>query len=219
MPSIMNSNREPMFSSSSSSRSSSSVNKRTMSTSSNATTITDHDRASLLNDYNRKTSVASASGSSSNSDDYSDTEFSESAFDDVLSTRSDDDCHEVVNKIVQQKTPTRVLINLHVTENAKTTWDTVLNPINNILYVDLPEVLPQEGSRQSFISLLEFAEEKLEVDAVVLCMAKDRQDRSKLVKTFLFLGFQPLSSKSPLAPPRDEHHDEKNLFLIYNIED
>lgn len=78
-----------------------------------------------LSDYNRKTSVASASGSSSNSDDYSDTEFSESAFDDVLSTRSDDDCHEVVNKIVQQKTPTRVLINLHVTENAKTTWDTV----------------------------------------------------------------------------------------------
>jgi hypothetical protein len=64
---------------------------------------------------------------------------------------------------------------------------------------------------------LEFAEEKLGCSAVVLCMRKDRPDRQVLVRTFLFLGFQPLNPNSPLAPP--QHADDNNLFLIYNIDD
>jgi len=93
-----------------------------------------------------------------------------------------------------------------------------LNPSNNILYVAFPSVLVPEASKQSFLSLLEFAEEKLECDAVVLCLRKDRPDRQNLVRTFLFLGFQPLNPKSPLAPP-EQSDDNNNLFLIYNIED
>lgn len=104
-----------------------------------------------------------------------------------------------------------------MTETTFSVWDTVLNPENNILYVALPTVLLPEASKQSFITLLEFAEEKLDVDAVVLCMRKDRIDRPNLVRTFLFLGFQPLSPKSALAPPQVE--GDNNLFLIYNIED
>jgi len=123
----------------------------------------------------------------------------------------------VVKKILHQKKPIRITLKLHVTEATYSVWDTVLNPENNILYVALPSVLLPEASKQSFITLLEFAEEKLDVDAVVLCMRKDRIDRPNLVRTFLFLGFQPLSSKSPLAPPQKT--DENNLFLIYNIEE
>lgn len=106
---------------------------------------------------------------------------------------------------------------MHVTEATYSVWDTVLNPENNILYVALPTVLLPEASKQSFITLLEFAEEKLDVDAVVLCMRKDRIDRPNLVRTFLFLGFQPLSPKSSLAPPQAS--EDNNLFLIYKIED
>lgn len=114
----------------------------------------------------------------------------------------------------------RIVIKLHVTENTNSIWDTVLCPSNNILYVALPDILLPEASKQSFISLLEFAEDKLDVDAVVLCMRKDRPDRSQLVKTFLFLGFQPLGQKSPLAPPHQNgEENDNNLFLIYNIED
>uniref|UniRef100_A0A1B0CKD8 Ornithine decarboxylase antizyme n=1 Tax=Lutzomyia longipalpis TaxID=7200 RepID=A0A1B0CKD8_LUTLO len=71
-----------------------------------------------------------------------------------------------------------------------------------------------EASKQSFISLLDFAEEKLKCNSVILCMRKDREDRANLVRTFLFLGFQPLAPKSDLAP---QATDEGNLYLIYNI--
>lgn len=130
---------------------------------------------------------------------------------------TEDDCDEVVRRISHQKKPVRITLKLHVTEATFSVWDTVLNPENNILYVALPTILLPEASKQSFITLLEFAEEKLDVDAVVLCMRKDRMDRPNLVRTFLFLGFQPLSPKSMLAPPQNA--SDNNLFLIYKIED
>jgi len=120
-------------------------------------------------------------------------------------------------KILDQKKPIKITLKLHVTEATYSVWECVLNPETNILYVALPTVLLPEASKQSFITLLEFAEEKLDVDAVVLCMRKDRMDRPNLVRTFLFLGFQPLSPKSELAPP--ENVDGNNLFLIYHIEE
>lgn len=181
---------------------------------------TDHDRATYLTeDYNRKTSVSSVgSNISITSSEFSDIEYADSTPDDVISTCSDDDCQEVVKKILQLQRPMRITIKLHITESKYTKWDTVLNPLNNILYVVMPEVLPPEASKQSFLSLLEFADEKLDVDAVVLCMRKDRPDRARLVQTFLILGFQPLSRKSPQAPPA-EKVDNNNCFLIYNIEE
>lgn len=182
---------------------------------------TDHDRASLLTDYNRKTSVDSAGGSlcdSTTSSEYSDLVYADSQNGEISSLYSDDDCQEVVKEILQHEQPTRITIKLHVTENKFTEWDSVLNPINNILYVAMPEILPPEASKQTFISLLEFAEEKLEVDAVVLAIRKNMPNRTRFVETFLIMGFQPLSRKSELAPPAAEN-DCDNFFLIYHIED
>lgn len=126
-----------------------------------------------------------------------------------------------IERILDQKRPIKITMNLHVTETLRTRWESVLNPDNNILYVALPAVLPPEASKQSFISLLEFAEDKLDVDAVVLCLRKDRVDRANLVRTFLFLGFQPLSPTSELAPPEKLEAGETtgNLYLIYNVEE
>lgn len=169
-----------------------------------------------ISDSNRKTSVDSSSSSSS----YSDIEFSDN-FDEIsqqgniILNQNDADCEDLVKHILELKQQIRITLKLHVTETTFSVWDTILNPENNILYVSLPSVLMPEASKQSFITLLEFAEEKLEADAVVLCMRKDRLDRPNLVRTFLFLGFQPLSTKSPLAPPPE--FGENNLFLIYNI--
>lgn len=135
-------------------------------------------------------------------------------------SESEDDEQNVIGKIVAQKAPTRITIKLHVTDKISSSWDSVLDHDSNILYVALPKTLTHEASKQSFLSLLEFAEEKLDCDGVVLCIRKDRSDRANLVKTFLFLGFQPLSPKSPLAPPQQcAGSNDDNLFLIYNIED
>lgn len=167
----------------------------------------------ILDTNNRKISIDSNSSS-----DYSDNDLSDSACDDLSLTTSDEDCSsEVVKRILDINLPSRITLKLHVTENTLSVWETVLNPLNNILYVALPSVLTPEASKQSFITLLEFAEEKLGCTSVVLCMRKDRPDRPTLVRTFLFLGFQPLSPKSPLAPPH--HTDDHNLYLIYNNEE
>lgn len=163
-------------------------------------------------DYNRKTSLDSTSSS-----EYSDIDFS-SAYDE--SSQCHDESSFEVKKILHNKKPKRITLKLHVTELTVSVWETVFNPENNILYVALPSVLLPEASKQSFLTLLEFAEDTLDVDAVVLCMRKDRSDRPTLQRTFLFLGFQPLSPKSPLAPPtRRDGPDNNNLFLIYNIEE
>jgi ornithine decarboxylase antizyme 1 len=137
--------------------------------------------------------------------------------DDSASESDEED--DLISQIVSQKSPTRITIKLHVTDKLSSNWDSVLDHDTNILYVALPKQLTHEASKQSFLSLLEFAEEKLECDGVVLCIRKDRPDRQNLIKTFLFLGFSPLTPNSPLAPPQMEGRNDEHLFLIYNIED
>ncbi|XP_037811827.1 LOW QUALITY PROTEIN: ornithine decarboxylase antizyme [Lucilia sericata] len=191
---------------------------------------TDHDRASLLTGYTRKSSVDSAGGSSclfdrsnsasssSGSSSPGSSASSECSDSDVQSLYSDDDCQEVVRQILQHDHPIRIVVKLHVTENKFTKWESVLNPTNNILYVAMPEKLASENSKDTLISLLEFAEDKLEVDAVVMCVRKNRTDRVRLLESFLLMGFEPLSRKAPEAPPAAEK-DVENFFLIYRIEE
>jgi ornithine decarboxylase antizyme 1 len=195
-----------------------------------------------LVDYNRKTSFDSASSSDlsfidEDDDDDDDHEATNVATNNIVKSNerasgerkmtahndddssSDESDNDVINKIVSQKAPIRLTIKLNVTEKISTSWDSVLDHEHNILYVALPAQLTHEASKQSFLSLLEFAEEKLDCDGVVLCIRKDRPDRANLVKTFLFLGFQPLHPHSPLAPPAEYGNNDENLFLIYHIED
>lgn len=139
------------------------------------------------------------------------------ANDDTESESDEED--DLISQIVGHKSPTRITLKLHVTDKTSSSWDSVLDHDNNILYVALPKTLSHEASKQSFLSLLEFAEEKLDCDGVVLCIRKDRPDRQNLVKTFLFLGFSPLNPKSPLAPPHQQGQNDDHLFLIYSIED
>lgn len=193
---------------------------------------TDHDKAPFLVDYTRKTSFDSVSEDSSSVDFSEQLSFidEEEGEDDVKqqagaakggdgSESESDDEDDLISQIVGQKSPTRITIKLHVTDKISSSWDSVLDHDNNILYVVLPKTLTHEASKQSFLSLLEFAEEKLDCDGVVLCIRKDRPDRANLVKTFMFLGFSPLNPKSPLAPPQQQGQNDDNLFLIYSIEE
>lgn len=194
---------------------------------------TDHDKAPFVVDYARKTSFDSVSEDSS-SVDYSESAEHQLSFideeesedehggagaknDDSESESDEED--DLISQIVSQKSPTRITMKLHVTDKISSSWDSVLDHDSNILYVALPKTLTHEASKQSFLSLLEFAEEKLDCDGVVLCIRKDRPDRHNLVKTFMFLGFSPLHPKSPMAPPHQQGQNDDHLFLIYSIED
>ncbi|XP_049549059.1 LOW QUALITY PROTEIN: ornithine decarboxylase antizyme [Anopheles darlingi] len=174
---------------------------------------TDHDRASPLKEYNRKDSFDSTTTTASS--EYNDLDFPESTVDYMNQQEA-----EVVRELLNQTAPIGITLKLFVTPQKCSSWETVFNPNENILYVSLPSAMSHEASKHSFISLLEFAEEKLECDAVVLCIRKDRLDRPNLVRTFSFVGFQPLNPKSPLAPPHiEEQHRNEYLFMIYNIEE
>jgi ornithine decarboxylase antizyme 1 len=74
------------------------------------------------------------------------------------------------------------------------TWETLF--VNQTLFIEIPtDVLP-DGSKESFVTLLEYAEEVLACDHIIVCFRKNRNDRAILVKTFMFLGFVPLAPGS-----------------------
>jgi len=90
-------------------------------------------------------------------------------------------------------------------------WKTLL--VNGILYVDIPTSVLSEGSRDSFVSLLEFAEEKLECEKVFVCFKRNRPDRTALMRVFMFLGLTVVSPDNKQVPQNDDI-----MSMVYNIE-
>jgi len=66
-------------------------------------------------------------------------------------------------------------------------WDTLL--IGKTLFIEIPGDILPEGSKESFIAVLEHAEEVLGCSKVIVCFNKKRDDRECLIRTFMFLGF------------------------------
>jgi len=85
-----------------------------------------------------------------------------------------------------------------LTDHKEVVWETVL--LDGRLFVEIPSGILPDGSKESFIRLLEYAEEELQCEHVVICFAKSRIDRAMLVRTFMFLGFSPLAPGAELLP-------------------
>jgi ornithine decarboxylase antizyme 1 len=90
-------------------------------------------------------------------------------------------------------------------------WRTLF--LNNILYVDIPQSVLPDGSRDSFVSLLEFAEDKLGCHKVFVCFKRNRVDRAALMRVFMFLGFTIVSPDSKEVP-----QNEEIMSMVYTIE-
>jgi ornithine decarboxylase antizyme 1 len=86
---------------------------------------------------------------------------------------------------------------------------------NDSLYVELPQQLNEE-SKEKFVSLLEFADDKLHCKHVIVYFDKTRSDRASLVKTFMFLGFHILSPDNSLMTNNDKEEDQ--LYMVYIID-
>lgn len=72
--------------------------------------------------------------------------------------------------------------------------------IDRKLFVEVPFGLLPKSSRESFILLLEYAEDALKCSHVIVCFRKDRPDRSALLKVFMFFGFILLPPHHHLIP-------------------
>jgi len=58
--------------------------------------------------------------------------------------------------------------------------------INGRLYVKVP----LNASKESFIALLDHAEEHMDVTEVIACIELQQQNRNSIVKAFQFMGFE-----------------------------
>lgn len=97
-------------------------------------------------------------------------------------------------------------------ECMEVTWETAL--LGDKLYVELPGGILPEGSKESLVTLLEYAEDKLKCSYVILCFKKSRSDRTNLLRVFNFLGFSVVPPGDPLVPKVEEL-----LYMVYVIDD
>ncbi|XP_043288631.1 ornithine decarboxylase antizyme 1, partial [Venturia canescens] len=116
-------------------------------------------------------------------------------------------------KAVRSNESLRLLFTLHLTESTSVEWETLI--WRGTLYIRVPSCLLPEGSKEGFVSLLEYAEETLQCNNIVVCLRKDRTDRAMLVRTFMFLGFSILPPNHALVPPGC---DSGNLYMLYAVE-
>lgn len=102
--------------------------------------------------------------------------------------------------------------NLQNGENRVLSWKAVR--FGDRLYVSIPGGVLPTGSRECFVSLLEYAEDDMKVDKMYLCMNKDRSDRANLLRIYMFLGFEIIQPGSCADVPRSE----KFLFMGYSFD-
>ena len=77
-------------------------------------------------------------------------------------------------------------------------WDAML--WKKRLYVKVTAEQLAEGSKEAFVTLLEYAEEDLECTHVVVCLDQNVQGLKAIIRNFLFLGFQPLTAGHEFLP-------------------
>ncbi|KAJ0170275.1 hypothetical protein K1T71_014203 [Dendrolimus kikuchii] len=121
----------------------------------------------------------------------------------------------VISKILERKDrqPVKIEFKIYLTENTFTRWEAVVQ--GGCMYLRMPGVL-QAGSKESFMLLLDFAEERLQCTNCIICVQKSRPDRATILRTFMFMGFQLLAPTSPLMPQQINNPDY--IFLHYNMQ-
>ncbi|CAG0886303.1 unnamed protein product [Cyprideis torosa] len=106
-----------------------------------------------------------------------------------------------------------VTFDLNITAHHHVTWNGVLD--GKRLILPLHEAGGNSiaaSSKEGFVSLLEFAEEELGCEHIVIIIPKRAKERGSLVKTFMFMGF------TMLTPAQDQMaRDPDNVYLDYEI--
>jgi len=79
-------------------------------------------------------------------------------------------------------------------------WDAVL--WRGRLYVSVSAEQLCHGSKEAFVSLLEYAEDVLRCEHVIVCLSKtaNAADTKLAIRNFLFLGFTPLAAGHEFVP-------------------
>lgn len=98
-----------------------------------------------------------------------------------------------------------------------TGWEVTYYP-GSFLLIHVAEGKIIEGTKESFVELLEFAEER-EIVEVYLALKKDRSDFGSLIRTFRYFGFTMVApNRSPALYRFPFAIDENSVVMVYRIE-
>jgi len=117
-----------------------------------------------------------------------------------------------INELVRSQVASNLVFQVTLTDCMQVTWETLL--VDRKLFIEVPNGILPEGSKESFVTLLEYAEEALKCSHVIVCFKKNRSDRATLVRTFMFLGFIVVAPGNPVVP-----NNADLLFMAYTIDD
>lgn len=172
--------------------------------------------SSLVSHNNNNTNTRKQSSSSTSSSSSSST--TSDSFDDMLTATTPPPINKqhstefvYFDEIADNPNSLVVKFKCSLSDEKEVEWKTLL--VNGVLYVDIPSSVLPKGSRDSFVSLLEFAEEKLDCHKVYVCFKRNRPDRTSLMRVFMFFGFTVVPPGNPQVPQSDDI-----MSMVYNIE-
>jgi len=121
------------------------------------------------------------------------------------------------NENLNSSKSSAVLLNLacdFASKDQKAKWEAIL--YNNNLYLQIPAGVLIETSKEAFVNLLEYAEEELKCQNVVICLDKKCAEKSNnLIRMFMYFGFFSLPPSHPLTP---KNASDSLLFMAYSFE-
>jgi len=123
-------------------------------------------------------------------------------FDNLLSSKVID-CDVIMRSFVRQ-----------LTDKLTVKWTTL--QVKDVLYVEVPLNI----SKETFIALLDHAEEDLGVAQVIACIDERRTTRDSLIKAFKFMGFEnihPVELRSTYNVKQNSHFICLGYELDWNI--
>lgn len=91
------------------------------------------------------------------------------------------------NCVNEDEVELRVFVR-QLAEKMIVSWNTI--QVKDQLYIKIP----LNASKESFIALLDYAEENLQVCQVVACIERQQQNCNSTVKAFQFMGFELIQS-------------------------
>ncbi|XP_035670096.1 ornithine decarboxylase antizyme 1-like [Branchiostoma floridae] len=98
-----------------------------------------------------------------------------------------------------------------LTDSRLVEWQAVL--WRSVLLVEIPAGILPDGSKESFVNLLDYAEEQLQCETVLICFKKDRNDRASLIRVFMFMGLEVVAPGHPDIPDNPDY-----FFMAYTID-
>jgi len=122
--------------------------------------------------------------------------------------------HEEVSALAeaQAQITSSLCFNISLGDTKEVAWETLW--VGRKLYVETPCGILPDGSKESFVTLLEYAEEVLKCSHVIVCFRKERSDRASLIRTFMYLGFAVVAPGHALVPLTNDR-----MFMAYTIDD